>query len=313
MRKILLGAVVSLLMLLPLSATPEPLVILSMAAPAVTALDSDEGHVDYSASLSSDMLMSLAVPAEVKDSGVTLSGLLSDNLITMGMNMFDAALMISNFDNSEVINACGSMDMILDEESIQNGYLSADLTFNDADILYRFGSGVTRATLNGTLRLSLAFFEEPLLSLFIDTGDMVVSGDDSYVGNVLELRLELNRELVDAYMEMTGAGIESSRQEALWFIASQSGMYDEMVLGADLSSMDYDTVITVLDECNLLDVLDAVAFFLTAVNDLSLDLQDMIIMAIKPSIYVNGEPVEDLDLSKGLRRVADIYSLISAF
>ena len=62
-------------------------------------------------------------------------------------------------------------------------------------------------------------------------------------------------------------------------------------------------------EGNLLDVLDAAAFFFEASNDPAMDIPGIATVALKPSLYLNGSPVPGVDLEKAMNRFMDIYSL----
>lgn len=310
MKKILAVIMLSLAAISTVFSAPkdaEPLVILSLAAPALIAAENPGGDVDLSMT---DQAVLLMIPEEIRRSGIRLAGILSDNIITIANEGLKAAMLYAGFDDADIIGAEGSVSSSLDIEGIEkDGFLRTRVAFNDASAIYKFGSRISSTSLNGTILLSLSILSDPLFSLYIDTGDITISGDGAYQGNVLEIRVDLNEDAVHSYFDMAGIGLQETRMNAIMMFLMMGGADYDDAIGMDLSSMDYNEIVSVLSEENLLDVLDAAAFFLEASNDPAMDIPGIATVALKPSLYLNGSPVPGVDLEKAMNRFMDIYSL----
>ena len=310
MKKIVIALMLSLMAIVPALSVPavaEPLVILSMAAPALAAADNPGGSIDLSAS---DEAILLMVPEEIRRSGLKLSGILSDNILTIANEAFKAAMLYAGFEDASLIGAGGTVSSSFDMEALEDGLIRSYVSFDDANAIYRFGSRTSSTSLDGTMCFTASILDDPLVSLFIDTGDAEISGDGSYSGNVLEIRIDLNEEAVRSYFDISGTDIDEARSNAIMMALMLGGdEYDDLILGEDLSGMEYSGIIDVLSENKLLDILDAAAFFIAASSDPDMDIAGMLSIAIVPSLYLNGEPIPGVDLEKAMNRFFDIYSL----
>ena len=310
MKKILVVIMLSLAAVSPVFSAPkdvEPLVILSLAAPALIAAENPGGDVDLSMT---DQAMLLMIPEEIRRSGIRLAGILSDNVITIANEGLKVAMLYAGFDDVDIIGAGGYVSSSFDMDAIETDRLfRTRISFDDASAIYKFGSRASSTSLDGTILLSLSIFSEPLFSLYIDTGDILISGDGGYQGNVLEIRVDLNEDAVYSYFDMAGISLEDARMNAIMMFMMFGGADYDDAIGMDLSSMDYNEIVSVLSEGNLLDVLDAAAFFFEASNDPAMDIPGIATVALKPSLYLNGSPVPGVDLEKAMNRFMDIYSL----
>ena len=315
MRKVLAVIMLSLAAIFPVFTVPaspaEPLVILSLAAPAIAAADNPGGIVDLSYS---DAAMLLMVPEEIMRSGIRLSDVLSDNVLKIANEAFKVAMLYSGFEDAYLIGTSGTVSSSFDMKALEESLIRSYISFDDASAIYKFGSRISSTSLDGTMCFTASLLADSLVSLFIDTGDILISGNEAYQDNILELRIDLNEGAVRSYLDITGIDIDEARSNAIMlFLMFGGDEYDDLVVGEDLSAMEYSEIIGVLRENNMLDVLDAAAFFIAASSDPSMDIPGMISIAVEPSLYLNGQPVPGVDLEKAMNRFFDLYSLSKKF
>ena len=133
--------------------------------------------------------------------------------------------------------------------------------------------------------------------------DLFLSSDTDLSGEKLEIILNLNREAVDSYYGYLGLSREELRPgaaEIISLLASDEGIIvsPEEIIGFCLSN-------------NADDILDAAAFIAVASSDPELDELSIASMLIVPTLLVNGEEAEDIDLEKAMRMYFDLMNLSS--
>ena len=301
MKKLSAIAIAAAVLLSFVPAAAEPAVLLSLAAPSAMLSSAVPGSYDLD-ELDDDSLMLVALPSEVLDSGFSLSDALSGNLARMGSAAMDAMMIAAGFNDFTQLSASGSISFVPSEE-IQEGKLSLDIIYSDASLLYRAGSRVSSSSVSGTVGLEVSFFSDPLLSICIGTEDLFLSSDTDLSGEKLEIILNLNREAVDSYYGYLGLSREELRPEAaeiISLLASDEGIIvsPEEIIGFCLSN-------------NADDILDAAAFIAVASSDPELDELSIASMLIVPTLLVNGEEAEDIDLEKAMRMYFDLMNLSS--
>ena len=301
MKKLSAIAIAAAVLLSFVPAAAEPAVLLSLAAPSAMLSSAVPGSYDLD-ELDDDSLMLVALPSEVLDSGFSLSDALSGNFARMGSAVMDAMMIAAGFDDFIPLSASGSISFVPSEE-IQDGKLSLDIIYSDASLLYRAGSRVSSSSVSGTVGLEVSFFSDPLLSICIGTEDLFLSSDTDLSGEKLEIILNLNREAVDSYYGYLGLSREELRPEAaeiISLLASDEGIIvsPEEIIGFCLSN-------------NADDILDAAAFIAVASSDPELDELSIASMLIVPTLLVNGEEAEDIDLEKAMRMYFDLMNLSS--
>ncbi len=301
MKKLSAIAIAAAVLLSFVPAAAEPAVLLSLAAPSAMLSSAVPGSYDLD-ELDDDSLMLVALPSEVLDSGFSLSDALSGNFARMGSAVMDAMMIAAGFNDFIPLSASGSISFVPSEE-IQEGKLSLDIIYSDASLLYRAGSRVSSSSVSGTVGLEVSFFSDPLLSICIGTEDLFLSSDTNLSGEKLEIILNLNREAVDSYYGYLGLSREELRPEAaeiISLLASDEGIIvsPEEIIGFCLSN-------------NADDILDAAAFIAVASSDPELDELSIASMLIVPTLLVNGEESEDIDLEKAMRMYFDLMNLSS--
>ena len=301
MKKLSAIAIAAAVLLSFVPAAAEPAVLLSLAAPSAMLSSAVPGSYDLD-ELDDDSLMLVALPSEVLDSGFSLSDALSGNFARMGSAVMDAMMIAAGFDDFIPLSASGSISFVPSEE-IQEGKLSLDIIYSDASLLYRAGSRVSSSSVSGTVGLEVSFFSDPLLSICIGTEDLFLSSDTDLSGEKLEIILNLNREAVDSYYGYLGLSREELRPgaaEIISLLASDEGIIvsPEEIIGFCLSN-------------NADDILDAAAFIAVASSDPELDELSIASMLIVPTLLVNGEESEDIDLEKAMRMYFDLMNLSS--
>ena len=301
MKKLSAIAITAALLLPALTAAAEPAVMLSLAAPSAMLGSAGSGSHDLD-ELDDDSLLLIALPSEVMDSGFSLSDALSGNFARMGSAMMDAVVIAAGLDEFRPFSASGSISLVPSEE-IDEGKLSLDIIYSGASLLYRAGSRVSSSSVSGTVSLEASFFADPLLSVSIGTGDPFLLSGSDLSGEELEIRLSLNTEAVDSYYAHLGLSREDLRPEAaeiISMLASDEGVVisPEEIIGFCLDN-DAD------------DILDAAAFIAVASSDPELDELSIASMLIVPTLLVNGEESEDVDLEKAMRMYFDLMNLSS--
>ena len=301
MKKLSAIAIAAAVLLSFVPAAAEPAVLLSLAAPSAMLSSAVPGSYDLD-ELDDDSLMLVALPSEVLDSGFSLSDALSGNFGRMGSAVMDAMMIAAGFNDFIPLSASGSISFVPSEE-IQEGKLSLDIIYSDASLLYRAGSRVSSSSVSGTVGLEVSFFSDPLLSICIGTEDLFLSSDTDLSGEKLEIILDLNREAVDSYYGYLGLSREELRPEAaeiISLLASDEGIIvsPEEIIGFCLSN-------------NADDILDAAAFIAVASSDPELDELSIASMLIVPTLLVNDEESEDIDLEKAMRMYFDLMNLSS--
>ena len=301
MKKLSAIAIAAAVLLSFVPAAAEPAVLLSLAAPSAMLSSAVPGSYDLD-ELDDDSLMLVALPSEVLDSGFSLSDALSGNFARMGSAVMDAMMIAAGFNDFIPLSASGSISFVPSEE-IQEGKLSLDIIYSDASLLYRAGSRVSSSSVSGTAGLEVSFFSDPLLSICIGTEDLFLSSDTDLSGEKLEIILDLNREAVDSYYGYLGLSREELRPgaaEIISLLASDEGIIvsPEEIIGFCLSN-------------NADDILDAAAFIAVASSDPELDELSIASMLIVPTLLVNGEEAEDIDLEKAMRMYFDLMNLSS--
>lgn len=301
MKKLSAIAIAAAVLLSFVPAAAEPAVLLSLAAPSAMLSSAVPGSYDLD-ELDDDSLMLVALPSEVLDSGFSLSDALSGNFARMGSAVMDAMMIAAGFNDFIPLSASGSISFVPSEE-IQDGKLSLDIIYSDASLLYRAGSRVSSSSVSGTVGLEVSFFSDPLLSIRIGTEDLFLSSDTDLSGEKLEIILNLNREAVDSYYGYLGLSREELRPgaaEIISLLASDEGIIvsPEEIIGFCLSN-------------NADDILDAAAFIAVASSDPELDELSIASMLIVPTLLVNGEESEDIDLEKAMRMYFDLMNLSS--
>ena len=301
MKKLSAIAIAAAVLLSFVPAAAEPAVLLSLAAPSAMLSSAVPGSYDLD-ELDDDSLMLVALPSEVLDSGFSLSDALSGNFARMGSAVMDAMMIAAGFNDFIPLSASGSISFVPSEE-IQDGKLSLDIIYSDASLLYRAGSRVSSSSVSGTVGFEVSFFSDPLLSIRIGTEDLFLSSDTDLSGEKLEIILNLNREAVDSYYGYLGLSREELRPgaaEIISLLASDEGIIvsPEEIIGFCLSN-------------NADDILDAAAFIAVASSDPELDELSIASMLIVPTLLVNGEEAEDIDLEKAMRMYFDLMNLSS--
>ena len=301
MKKIALLLLSVVLSVCPLFAVTEPAVMISLASPALSLAETgNPGQYEIS-SFYRDSQMLFALPSEIIASDLSFSSMLSANMIKMGDALLDLLLLYSGSENSEVLSSMGSVTFMLSAD-VQSGKIVLSVSYDDIELLYRFGSRISNASLDGDVAITASFFENPLFSTYINTGDISIDGDPSYSDKEIELRLEANTPLMASYLLHMGTDMESMRPLVASFIA---GTPEASAFGLYTA----EDVIDFAAENNALDILDTASFVYVAMSDPSLDEMDIISMIVIPSIYIDGEPAEDIDLEKAMRWAFDFMNL----
>ena len=300
MKKISLLLLVVLALIGTVGAETEPAVMFSLSSPAFLFAESGNPGMYELSSLYDNEAILFALPAEVISSELSFSDMISGNVIEMGDAMLGLVLLYSGFENSEVLSGDGSVSFAPDVD-IENGMVSLDISYENISLLYRFGARVENTTLDGDLSLITSFFEPSLFSAYIKTDGILINGDSSYSGKEVEIRIDANSEVMDSYLKYMGIDKTSARE----LVASA---FAETPFASSLGLDTPEAVLAFAESNNALDIVDTAAFIYAASSDSSLDEMDIFSMIVIPSLYIDGELSEDIDLEKVMRWSLDFMN-----
>ncbi len=294
-----------ILAVLPLSLfAAEPAVIMSLMAPSVIYGMTGSGGVYEADDLGREGALLLTIPAETAASGLSLSDMLSCSLHGTLKAIADLSFLVAGYDDFSVIGASGSV-AVEPQFDAAAGTASLSISYDDVSVLYRFGSRMDEAAIDGDVRFTASLFTDPLLSAVISADDIVINGDGSFSDSDVELRLYLNEGLISSYLEYTGQDIDALRQEAAEaFLTSPVSAF----IGYPESA---ENVLAFAADHNAMDLVDAAAFVLASSSNSTLSEADILSMMIVPAIYIDGKEAEDLDMQKAMRWYSDIMNLAS--
>ena len=294
--------IVTLLLLvvfsLSLYAYTEPLVMLSLLSPAM--LFSGESYAEeYDVSLlNQDSAILLTLPSEMQMASISLADITSDDFMTMGKAMIDLAFFASKYENSEILDSSGRIRLVPSFD-LAEGTVSMDIIYDDVSLLYRLGSSMNTVTIDGSVNVEAAFYEEPLVTVYIRTEDILVNGDSSLSQQDAAIRILLNEDLVSAYMKYSGKNMAEMRYDSAAALLGEEGL---RYMGLD----DEKSLLDFASSHSVLDILDAVSFIGIASYDSSLDELDIVAMLVQPEVSVNGEVKEEINLRNLLQTAIDI-------
>ena len=283
---------------LSLYAYTEPLVMLSLLSPAM--LFSGESYAEeYDVSLlNQDSAILLTLPSEMQMASISLADITSDDFMTMGKAMIDLAFFASKYENSEILDSSGRIGLVPSFD-LAEGTVSMDIIYDDVSLLYRLGSSMNTVTIDGSVNVETAFYEEPLVTVYIRTEDILVNGDSSLSQQDAAIRILLNEDLVSAYMKYSGKNMAEMRYDSAAALLGEEGL---RYMGLD----DEKSLLDFASSHSVLDILDAVSFIGIASYDSSLDELDIVAMLVQPEVSVNGEVIEEIDLRNLLQTAIDI-------
>lgn len=283
---------------LSLYAYTEPLVMLSLLSPAM--LFSGESYAEeYDVSLlNQDSAILLTLPSEMQMASISLADITSDDFMTMGKAMIDLAFFASKYENSEILDSSGHIRLVPSFD-LAEGTVSMDIIYDDISLLYRLGSSMNTVTIDGSVNVEVAFYEEPLVTVYIRTEDILVNGDSSLSQQDAAIRILLNEDLVSAYMKYSGKNMAEMRYDSAAALLGEEGL---RYMGLD----DEKSLLDFAASHSVLDILDAVSFIGVASYDSSLDELDIVAMLVQPEVSVNGEVIEEIDLRNLLQTAIDI-------
>lgn len=290
----------------PVFASPEPLVLVSLLSPldlySGDAVENhDLGEVDPS------MVYLLPLVKEVKASGVSLSSLLSKNLVTFSQGVLDAFFAFSGIEESEVLYAGGNIGFV--RSTAEDGTILIDITYSNVDVLYSYGGHSDSVAIDGTLSVGMEVFSPHLMKITLSSMGMAIDGEKVDDGS-FSIVLDLDESGVLSYFKYAETSLDEVRKVLLdgmmeAYLPYMIAEYIPIDADALYSS---DDVLSVVNAMGLDDVLDIACFFTVASEDSDLDFLDMISLSIVPSFLVDGEAMEGVDAKGLMNRIFDIIS-----
>ena len=128
------------------------------------------------------------------------------------------------------------------------------------------------------------------------------------------LDVYLDYDILNSYLSISGFNLSELRAYALEMLMSEfSPEFASSFIGEDITSMDYDDIISYLEKKNMLDVLDAFLFIIMASDDYRLSSTDPFTMCFVPQLSIDGVLRDDFDLQKIIKSFVRIYHFTEMF
>ena len=307
MKKILSLLIILFLTLSAFAA--EPFVVLSTVSPLMLYSGGMDNEIyDLSSMYSSYYGESVIVPFLVKDSGLSFDDLISDNPFKVGQSIFNIIVFSSALSDFYPLSGAGYILIAPDLSSLSEGKASLSIIYDDVSMMYQAGGYTESSSIDGSTTLTLSWNGDSIFTLTVDA-DTTLSDKGS-----VALDVYLDYDILNSYLSISGFNLSELRAYALEMLMSEfSSEFASSFIGEDITSMDYDDIISSLENKNMLDVLDAFLFIIMASDDYRLSSTDPFTMCFVPQLSIDGVLRDDFDLQKIIKSFVRIYHFTEMF
>ena len=307
MKKILLFCLVVLLFIPTLFAS-EPFVVLSSLSPLMLYSGSMESE-SYDISLYPEYYGNpVIVPFLIKDSGLSFDDLISDNPLKVGSAIFDIIILSSSLSDFQPLSGTGAITIEPDLTGVFNGDVSVSVDYDDVSLMYQAGGYTESSSIDGRATVNLSWDEDPIFNLTVDA-DTTLSGKGS-----VSLDVFLDYDTLNSYLASSGFTLSELRVYVMEMLMTEfSPEFISALIGADITLLDSDGIVSALEERNMLDVLDALSFMIAASEDYRLSSTDPFTMCFIPKLSIDGTPRDDFDIEKIIKSCVRIYHFTEMF
>ena len=307
MKKILLFCLVVLLFIPTLFAS-EPFVVLSSLSPLMLYSGSMESE-SYDISLYPEYYGNpVIVPFLIKDSGLSFDDLISDNPLKVGSAIFDIIILSSSLSDFQPLSGTGAITIEPDLTGVFNGNVSVSVDYDDVSLMYQAGGYTESSSIDGRATVNLSWDEDPIFNLTVDA-DTTLSGKGS-----VSLDVFLDYDTLNSYLASSGFTLSELRVYVMEMLMTEfSPEFISALIGADITLLDSDGIVSALEERNRLDVLDALSFMIAASEDYRLSSTDPFTMCFIPKLSIDGTPRDDFDIEKIIKTCVRIYHFTEMF
>lgn len=307
MKKILLFCLVVLLFIPTLFAS-EPFVVLSSLSPLMLYSGSMESE-SYDISLYPEYYGNpVIVPFLIKDSGLSFDDLISDNPLKVGSAIFDIIILSSSLSDFQPLSGTGAITIEPDLTGVFNGDVSVSVDYDDVSLMYQAGGYTESSSIDGRATVNLSWDEDPIFNLTVDA-DTTLSGKGS-----VSLDVFLDYDTLNSYLASSGFTLSELRVYVMEMLMTEfSPEFISALIGADITLLDSDGIVSALEERNMLDVLDALSFMIAASEDYRLSSTDPFTMCFIPKLSIDGALRDDFDIEKIIKSCVRFYHFTEMF
>ena len=286
--KKLITILAMLMMVLSIHAS-DPIVLFGLLSPAASysgSMESESIDADF---LNHDTITGLIATAELERKDLIDAGMI-------GLSLEDAG----------AIGTDGTVIITPDMSSMSSLEGSITVEYDDFKMLYSIGARTESITLDGKVTVSIDLSDESLLYLSVRTDDFLFNGDSSYSNSSAGIRIFFEYDKVGQWLSYMGYDFEELRYMTAYMLLDIPELQE-----AGIDATSPETVISSLDEIGALDILDAVAFALTADSAEGIDTMRMASMALKPVLYIDEKEAEDINLKALMDTALDVAYVFS--
>ena len=307
MKKILLFCLVVLLFIPTLFAS-EPFVVLSSLSPLMLYSGSMESE-SYDISLYPEYYGNpVIVPFLIKDSGLSFDDLISDNPLKVGSAIFDIIILSSSLSDFQPLSGTGAITIEPDLTGVFDGDVSVSVDYDDVSLMYQAGGYTESSSIDGRATVNLSWDEDPIFNLTVDA-DTTLSGKGS-----VSLDVFLDYDTLNSYLASSGFTLSELRVYVMEMLMTEfSPEFISALIGADITLLDSDGIVSALEERNMLDVLDALSFMIAASEDYRLSSTDPFTMCFIPKLSIDGALRDDFDIEKIIKSCVRFYHFTEMF
>ena len=307
MKKIISVCLIALLFISAIFAS-EPFVILSTLSPLMLYSGSMESET-YDVSMYPEYYGEpVVVPFLVKDSGLSFDDLISDNPLKVGSAIFDIIILSSSLSDFQPLSGTGAITIEPDLTGVFNGNVSVSVDYDDVSLMYQAGGYTESSSIDGRATVNLSWDEDPIFNLTVDA-DTTLSGKGS-----VSLDVFLDYDTLNSYLASSGFTLSELRVYVMEMLMTEfSPEFISALIGADITLLDSDGIVSALEERNMLDVLDALSFMIAASEDYRLSSTDPFTMCFIPKLSIDGALRDDFDIEKIIKSCVRFYHFTEMF
>ena len=307
MKKILSLLLIVLFISVSVSAA-EPFVILSTVSPLMLYSGSMESE-SYDISLYPEYYGNpVIVPFLIKDSGLSFDDLISDNPLKVGSAIFDIIVLSSSLSDFHLLSGAGSIAIEPNLREVYEGNVSVSLDYDDVALMYQAGGYTESSSIDGRTTVNLSWNGEAIFTLTVDA-DTTLSGEGS-----VSLDVFLDYDTLNSYLASSAFTLSELRAYVMEMLTTEfSPEFISALIGADITLLDSDGIVSILEERNMLDVLDALAFMIFASEDYRLSSTDPFTMCFVPKLSIDGVVRDDFDIEKIIKSCVRFYHFTEMF
>ena len=286
----------------------EPFVTLSTVAPLMLYSGSMASE-SYDISLYPEYYGNpVIVPFLIKESGLSFDDLISDNPIKVGSAIFDIIVLSSSLSDFYPLSGAGAITIEPNLREVYDGNVSVSLDYDDVALMYQAGGYTESSSIDGRTMVNLSWNSDPIFNLTVDA-DTTLSGKGS-----VSLDVYLDYDTLNSYLASSGFTLSELRAYVMEMLMTEfSPEFISAFIGADITLLDSEGIVSALEERNMLDVLDALSFMIAASEDYRLSSTDPFTMCFIPKLSIDGVPRDDFDIEKIIKSCVRFYHFTEMF